>query len=567
MGLQLDMWTDRNTNMSYVAVHITFVAETEKGLNLVDHLLDFHVFPYTSHTADNISRWLVDLLVAHSCPAAQFCGVTPDGASPGLKGLRMVPGLSDLVSVCFQHDMQRAVKYSIGQAGSKVNCPSPDARDLTKINKRVVQFSHQVHEFSAGSRKLQKEADIPQHKWLTTVRSNDTRWGNTYCQLERNNMMRPIIEPFTAAYRREHINDPAILVEDERDELATDDETPEGDFRASAATLSRREIGFETSSWSANLELEAHLLPMYGVKLLMDDFPSMTPSQLLFLMRDLRRAAGSTKALRIKLHPKDIKLESRSRCTAVIQANDLTRMIKVAREEFCTQMTNRFFTKRPSDPRLILLIMSKQGNAKKWMPDEWWQHGVAIYLETLRKVNIKMNLPSTRRSPRKKKSAKRKQGVMFVCAGDSSADEEMPDDSNTDPVIDEKTNWANISEQQVASYRNVQNGLLDEYAFYFAMKPTFPLHFQIFKHYAGDLAVESNAENTFSLSGKLSCDNGKTEPTFLATLTKINSNRAAYKPPVKKVLGAYVSKHGQNAGVESGDEDLGESDVESDDAE
>ena len=74
------------------------------------------------------------------------------------------------------------------------------------------------------------------------------------------------------------------------------------------------------------------------------------------------------------------------------------------------------------------------------------------------------------------------------------------------------------------------------------------------------MAVESNAENTFSLSGKLSNDITVRIDSagFLVDAdTKINSNRAAYKPKQNEVLAAYVSEYGNNAG--SDDEALGES--------
>ena len=97
----------------------------------------------------------------------------------------------------------------------------------------------------------------------------------------------------------------------------------------------------------------------------------------------------------------------------------------------------------------------------------------------------------------------------------------------------------------------------------FKVKEEFPLHFAIFKSFAGDLAVESNAENTFSLSGKLSDDNGKTDPGFLACLTRINHNRARCNPESKRVLTAYRSKHGK---AEKPDSDSGASQASGSDA-
>ena len=57
------------------------------------------------------------------------------------------------------------------------------------------------------------------------------------------------------------------------------------------------------------------------------------------------------------------------------------------------------------------------------------------------------------------------------------------------------------------------------------------------------VAHEGNAEETFSLSGRLSNDNTLTQPGFLATLVRINKNRHLYNPTWNAILGAYKRKH------------------------
>ncbi|KAL1522039.1 hypothetical protein AB1Y20_021684 [Prymnesium parvum] len=95
MGLQLDLYTDRVTGISYVSIHITYCVEgAEDMLQLVDELLEFRAFPYTSHTATDIENWLVDLLVAYEIPTSSIIGVTPDGEQAGRKGIAAVPGLA-----------------------------------------------------------------------------------------------------------------------------------------------------------------------------------------------------------------------------------------------------------------------------------------------------------------------------------------------------------------------------------------------------------------------------------------------------------------------------------------
>ena len=57
------------------------------------------------------------------------------------------------------------------------------------------------------------------------------------------------------------------------------------------------------------------------------------------------------------------------------------------------------------------------------------------------------------------------------------------------------------------------------------------------------LAHEGNAEDTFSLSGKLSNDNKTTRPGFLANMVRINKNRAVCDPSPSLILAEYKRVH------------------------
>ena len=65
----------------------------------------------------------------------------------------------------------------------------------------------------------------------------------------------------------------------------------------------------------------------------------------------------------------------------------------------------------------------------------------------------------------------------------------------------------------------------------------------LFKQVSAHLAHEGNAEETFSLAGRLSHDNTHTQPGFLSALVRTNKNRSAYDPPVKAILGQYKSEY------------------------
>jgi hypothetical protein len=86
------------------------------------------------------------------------------------------------------------------------------------------------------------------------------------------------------------------------------------------------------------------------------------------------------------------------------------------------------------------------------------------------------------------------------------------------------------------------------------------------------LAHEGNAEETFSLSGRLSNSNTHTLPGFLATLVRINKNRSLCDPSWKEILGGYKRKHrklprmGDDVSDDEDDEDADDDAEDDDDA-
>ena len=244
-GVQLDLWTDHNSGIAYAAAHSSQVTEPTinripgtPGCSEADEidsliinvdLLHFMAFPFTSHSADAIKEWLVTVLRSEEIPVSAISGVTPDGASDGQSGVKSVPGLSTKTDVCVLHDLQRAVLYAVGLAGPKARCPNQDARDLLRINGRVVQLSHQSREVSDGFRDFQADHKVPSSKILSTVRTNATRWTNQKKQVTRNIIMQPIIDSVLRKYRRDHTDDTAIIVKDSSDD-DSDGAVPRGPY-------------------------------------------------------------------------------------------------------------------------------------------------------------------------------------------------------------------------------------------------------------------------------------------------------------------------------------------------
>ena len=82
--------------------------------------------------------------------------------------------------------------------------------------------------------------------------------------------------------------------------------------------------------------------------------------------------------------------------------------------------------------------------------------------------------------------------------------------------------------------------LVPQFAMTLSLKHKFPLHFIVFKQTASHIPHEANIEQIFSRSGNLSDPN--MDPHFLALLTKIGKNKAAYKPSHKEILAKYYAK-------------------------
>lgn len=155
---------------------------------LCTQILEFGVFPHTSHTGENLKSWLLEVLKEKKIPLKVIAGITLDGAADGNKAIALIPEVRGKRDVCGLHQLQRAVLYSIGEAGAKNSCRNTTARDLLRQHARVVQLSHQSREIAHGFRDAQRAAKIPPHKYLSTVRKNATRWGYQKKQITRNNL-------------------------------------------------------------------------------------------------------------------------------------------------------------------------------------------------------------------------------------------------------------------------------------------------------------------------------------------------------------------------------------------
>ena len=62
----------------------------ERVLRVRSILLDFSAFPYITHSGSNIAQWIVNVLAKYGCTLKDIRTIVPDGASNGIKALRML---------------------------------------------------------------------------------------------------------------------------------------------------------------------------------------------------------------------------------------------------------------------------------------------------------------------------------------------------------------------------------------------------------------------------------------------------------------------------------------------
>ena len=93
------------------------------------------------------------------------------------------------------------------------------------------------------------------------------------------------------------------------------------------------------------------------------------------------------------------------------------------------------------------------------------------------------------------------------------------------------------------------DGILDEFALVSDIEDVMPLHYLLFRMCAAHLPHEANSESTFFRAGMLSDPN--LEPGMHAVLTRINGNKATYKPLSEDILARYKRNYHQEHNVEA----------------
>ena len=176
----------------------------------------------------------------------------------------------------------------------------------------------------------------------------------------------------------------------------------------------------------------------------------------------------------------------------------------------CKQIQARFIDKRFSDARLIQIYMSKQMDVKKVLSIDNLFLAKALYLQWLRTL-VSSGVMGARTSPRKVATYSTTKSDLFDGMNDSDDEqEEQPvAPCDTDRVRDEVKAWEQLAAARVDLCKD-DHGIVNEFDLMLSLRDEFPLHTALFQQVSAHLAHEGNAEDTFSLSGRLSNDNTHT---------------------------------------------------------
>jgi hypothetical protein len=370
---------------------------------------------------------------------------------------------------------------------------------------------------------------VPDHKVHTLVPTATTRWGNQFLQLQRNNLLRPAIDPVVKKYKRDNKGNKEAIVEP--------NESDQGSKAGNAVPAT--EIGLLPSDWEENQELEGFLSYPYQIKETLEHAGYCTGAQGLMLLYDLKENSCHPEAnLETLALPTTLKMEDRVRKEEIKKQSQVTGMIDVARRELKDQLQSRSFDLRPSNARMVQLFMSKQMDVITILTEQQYELAKTLYMQWLHAANETEKSPKREGSPRKKQKTAGPslfRGASLVKGAESSPTARTPSDG-FDLVVDEIERWKRLSPDAYAQFFD-DGGLLNEFAMMWALRDSFPLHFRVFKQIACHLPHEANVEQVFSRAGNLSDPN--MDPEFLAHLVMVLVNKKAFKPPLAAIKGKY----------------------------
>ena len=198
-GGQLDMW--ERWGHSFACLNYTYLElgelETINGFvpcwHVKSAVLAFRAFE-KSHTAVNMIEWMEGVLHEHGLTWEDFALLAVDGASNCMKALEIVKEEVDS-TVCFCHDLARAVLYAIGMGAALDQSDRPVIGKLTSALQKMRTLAIKFHRVAALKKALHESqaADgVPRE--LETLRAAITRWNGIFMGLHRNIQLKAHIE-------------------------------------------------------------------------------------------------------------------------------------------------------------------------------------------------------------------------------------------------------------------------------------------------------------------------------------------------------------------------------------
>ena len=82
-------------------------------------------------------------------------------------------------------------------------------------------LSNQNLKLPAAIDLAQMAAGVLDHETLGLVKTAVTRWGNQYSQIERNNLLRPAIDPTVDKYKRDNKGEKEAIIENDLNDNST----------------------------------------------------------------------------------------------------------------------------------------------------------------------------------------------------------------------------------------------------------------------------------------------------------------------------------------------------------
>ena len=494
IGLQLDMWSDTETQTAYAALNMTNVEEPKNDgpkaqLYLASECLAFEVFPLGAKTKETIRAWFRSVLTRKGLPAAIVSGIAPDGAADGQAALASDPELAELVDTCDLHILQRGILFSLGLAGA--TSKNPRAKTHLRKHNRLATLSRQSLAYTKSIKEAQVAAGVPLERVMVPQRTITTRWGNQFTQVSVDCTLRPAIDPSLEKYKRENKANKEAIVET--------NESDQGSKVGNAVAAS--ELGLSNEDWMVSQEFEAFLNYPFNIKETIEHSGICTGAQSMALLFDLKANFCTSSTLRIKDFPLTLKLEDRERTFEMKDVDELDESIITARKVLASELQARKFDLRPSNIRLVQCFMSKQTPSSLYLTPDQQSLAKTCYTQMLRNAVKIAAVPLRASPPRAAKKARVDASCLLFAGGDVDATPGSPHSpaarhaqSDVAPVVagafdvvtDEMARWASLEKGAYAAFYN-EKGLLNEFAMHWALRTRFPLHFVIFKQTASHL--------------------------------------------------------------------------------